>query len=351
MTLGAFASATGVGLLALAVALHGLPAFLLTTAISGAGYSLLFLSALKVINTAAPARQRGAVLAALYLLAYLSLGMVAIVLGIVASGWGLRLAIDLGAGVIALLSLAALALTSTMRASADRPFRPAPCCVLYQPVRSIMPEALRLYHAAESPNSRRVRMFLAENGISLPLISINLAAGEQHGDAYRAINPRRLVPTLMLEDGTAIGEVLAIWRYLEDTYPATPLLGTTPKEKALVAMWERRAELEGFAAVMQGVRSATPRLAGRAMAGPHDYTQIPDLVQRSKRRVTNFYGDMDSRLAQVPFLAGHNYSAAEITALVTVDFATCTFKMPIPAETAALQRWYDAVTPRPSSGV
>jgi glutathione S-transferase len=94
-----------------------------------------------------------------------------------------------------------------------------------------MPEALKLYHAAASPNSRRVRMFLAEKGISLPLVAIDLAAGEQHGEAYRAINPRRVVPTLMVEDGTAIGEVLAIWRYLEDAHPATPLLGTTPKTR------------------------------------------------------------------------------------------------------------------------
>ncbi len=133
MTLGAFASATGMGLLALAVALHGLPAFLLATAMAGAGYSLLFLSALQVINAAAPAQQRGAVLSALYLLAYLSMGMVAIILGIVATGWGLRLAVDLGAGVIALLSLATLALVSAMRASACPPFRLAPGCACSNP--------------------------------------------------------------------------------------------------------------------------------------------------------------------------------------------------------------------------
>ena len=126
MALGALASAAGMGLLALAVALHGLPAFLLATAISGAGYSLLFLSALQVINRAAPAQQRGGVLSALYLLAYLSMGVVAVILGIVATGWGLRLAVELGAGVIALLSLTTLALASTTRASACRPFRLAP---------------------------------------------------------------------------------------------------------------------------------------------------------------------------------------------------------------------------------
>jgi glutathione S-transferase len=80
--------------------------------------------------------------------------------------------------------------------------------------------------------------------------------GEQHGDAYRAINPRRVVPTLVLEDGTSIGEVPAIFRYLEEICPNPKLLGATAKEKALVTMWKRRAELESFAAVMGGVRNA-----------------------------------------------------------------------------------------------
>src|SRR6266404_4367992 len=174
---------------------------------------------------------------------------------------------------------------------------------------------LKLYHSTSSPNSRRVRIFLAEKGLTVPLVPVDLAKGEQHSDAYRAINARRVVPTLVLEDGTAIGEVLAIWRYLEEAYPATPLLGTTPKDKALVTMWERRAELEGFAAVMEGVRNASERLEGRAIAGPYDYDQIPELVERSKRRVANFYSDMDARLAEVPFIAGENFSAADITTL------------------------------------
>jgi glutathione S-transferase len=108
----------------------------------------------------------------------------------------------------------------------------------------------------------------------------------------------------VLEDGTAIGKMLAIWRYIEEAYPATPLLGATPKERAQVTMWERRAELEGFAAVMEGVRNAATRLAGRAIGEPHDYAQIPALVERSKLRVANFYGDMDAWLAEAPVRCG-----------------------------------------------
>jgi glutathione S-transferase len=148
---------------------------------------------------------------------------------------------------------------------------------------------LKLYHAAASPNSRRVRIFMAEKEVTVPLVPVDLGKGEQHSDAYRAINPRRLVPTLVLADGTAIGEVLAIWRYLEEAYPTPPLLGSTPKDKALLTMWERRVELEGFAAVMEGVRNGSERLKGRAIAGPYDYDQISALIERSWLRVKNFY--------------------------------------------------------------
>jgi glutathione S-transferase len=210
---------------------------------------------------------------------------------------------------------------------------------------------LKLYHSVTSPNSRRVRIFLAEKGLTLPLVPVDLAKGEQHSDAYRAINPRRVVPTLVLQDGTAIGEVLAIWRYLEEAYPTPPLLGSTPKDKALVTMWERRAELEGFAAVMEGVRNASERLRGRAIAGPDDYDQIPALVERSRLRVKNFYADLDARLAALPFVAGDHFSAADITGLVTVDFATKAMSLPMPDEHNALRRWFETVSSRPSAAV
>jgi glutathione S-transferase len=136
---------------------------------------------------------------------------------------------------------------------------------------------MKLYQSDTSPNSRRVRIFLAEKAVSMPIVPVDLGAREQFSDAYAAINPRRMVPTLMLDDGTAIGEVPAILRYLEEAYPEPPLLGATPKARALVAMWERRVELEGFASVMEAVRNAVPGLKNRAIAGPHDYEQIPAL--------------------------------------------------------------------------
>jgi glutathione S-transferase len=211
------------------------------------------------------------------------------------------------------------------------------------------PDSLTLYHSPASPNSRRVRIFVAEKGLMVPLVAVDLSKGEQHSEAYRKINPRRVVPTLVLEeDGTAIGEVPAIMRYLDEAFLVNPLLGATPKDKGLIFMWERRAELEGFAAVMEGVRNKIAGLKGRAIAGPHDYEQIPALVERSVLRVKNFFADLNERLGQVPFVAGERYSAADITALVTVDFARA-LALSVPADHAALTRWYEAVSARPSA--
>jgi glutathione S-transferase len=210
-----------------------------------------------------------------------------------------------------------------------------------------MLDTLKLYHATNSPNSRRVRIFLAEKGIKPTLIPVDLGSGEQHSDAYRAINPRGVVPALELEDGTTIGEVPAIMRYLDEAFPDTPLLGATPKDKGLIVMWERFAELEGFAPVMEGVRNKVERLKGRAIAGPHGYEQIPELIDRSVLRVKNFLTDLNERLEQVSFVAGKQFSAADITALVTIDFAKA-LDISIPEEHRALKRWKDATSARPS---
>jgi glutathione S-transferase len=209
---------------------------------------------------------------------------------------------------------------------------------------------MKLYQANTSPNSRRVRIYLAEKGISMPIVPVDLAAKEQFSNAYAEINPRRVVPTLVLEDGTAIGEVPAILRYLEEIHPMPPLLGSTAKTKALVTMWERRVEQEGFFSVMEAVRNAVPALKNRAIAGPHDYEQIPALVERSRARVGNFYADFNARLANVPFIAGDEFSVADITAVVTVDFATRAAGLAMPEEHAALRRWYDGASARPSMG-
>ncbi len=207
---------------------------------------------------------------------------------------------------------------------------------------------MKFYQSNGSPNSRRVRIYLAEKGVTIVQVPVDLGAKEQFSAAYQAINSRSVVPTLVLDDGAAIGEVPAIIRYIEETYPHPALLGSTPKEKAEIAMWERRAELEGFAAVMEAVRNAAPGLKGRALAGPNAYEQIPSLAERSKLRVRDFYDDLDARLKTFTFVAGDRFSVADITAVVTVDFAAKALAMPRRENHAALARWYELVSSRPS---
>lgn len=207
---------------------------------------------------------------------------------------------------------------------------------------------MKLYDAATAPNPRRVRIFLAEKGIQVPVVPVDLAGKEQFSPAYRAINPCCMVPTLVLDDGTAIGEVLAIWRYLEEVHPEPPLMGRTAKDKALVTMWERRMELDGYLAAAEAVRNSLLRLAGRALVGPRDYPQIPALGERGKARVLDFYDDLDSRLADNPFVAGDAFSVADITAIVTIDFVASRLDLPVPSGHGALRRWYDTVAARPS---
>ncbi len=180
------------------------------------------------------------------------------------------------------------------------------------------------------------------------MVPVDLGAKEQFSEAYAAINPRRVVPTLVLGDGTSIGEVPAIWRYLEEVYPEPPLLGVTAKEKALVTMWERRMELEGFAPVMEAVRNAAPGLVGRAIAGPHDYAQVPALVERGRKRVADFYEDLEALLKERPFVAGDAFSVADITGRVAIDFAARALGMPAPEGADAIQRWYADLSSRPA---
>ena len=207
---------------------------------------------------------------------------------------------------------------------------------------------LKLYHSSASPNSRRVRVYLAERGLEVELVPVDLGTKEQFSDAYAAVNPRKVVPTLVLADGTAIGEVPAIIRYLDEAFPERPLNGATAKDKAVVQMWERRMELEGFAAVMETVRNTVKGLAGRALSGPHGYEQIPGIVERGQLRIRDFYADLEERLSASPHVAGEHFSTADITAVAAVDFATKALSLGIPEGNEATRRWYAALSTRPS---
>ena len=207
---------------------------------------------------------------------------------------------------------------------------------------------MKLYDCTTAPSPRRVRIFLAEKGISVPTVQVDLRNGEQFSDAFRAINPDCTVPALVLDDGTVIADAVAICGYLEELHPEPALIGTTPQERAIVIALNRQIERDGFFAAMDALRNAAKGLKGRALPGPHDYEQIPELAERGRKRIEQFFRDMNARLAGRAFVAGDRYTLADISALIVTDFAD-RLKLEVPDECADLRRWYAAVSERPSA--
>jgi len=207
---------------------------------------------------------------------------------------------------------------------------------------------MNFYDCATAPSPRRVRMFLAEKGISLPTVQVDLRNGEQFSDAYRAINPDCTVPALALEDGTVIADAIAICSYLEELHPEPPLIGTTPQERAVVTALNRQIERDGFFAAMDAFRNTAKGLKGRALPGPHDYEQIPELAERGRLRMQHFFRAMDARLAEREFLAGDRFTIADISTFVLTDLAGRA-KLSMPEECVNLRRWHAAVSARPSA--
>jgi glutathione S-transferase len=207
---------------------------------------------------------------------------------------------------------------------------------------------MKLYDYAPAPSPRRVRIFLAEKGITVPTVQVDLRGGEQFTDAFRAINPDCTVPVLELDDGTRIADAIGICVYFEAVRPAPPLMGRDPQEKAIIAAAQRRAERDGFYAMTEAFRNFTPGMKGRSLPGPDGYAQIPALAERGRARVERFFAAMEAELAGRAFVCGSDFSIADITTLVTVDFAKW-IKLEIPQTSVNLRRWHDAVSARPSA--
>ena len=207
---------------------------------------------------------------------------------------------------------------------------------------------MKLYDMTRAPNPRRVRIFLAEKGIEVDTVQVDVLAGENLTDAYLKINPRGLIPSLELDDGTCLTETVAICRYLEETHPDPPLMGASPLDKARVEMWQRVMEQDGLAAVGETYRNSAPNLAGRRMAGTAGGDQIPEIAEQGRERVAEFLDMLDERLGGSDYVAGDSFSIADITALCTVDFARAIHMAPADSHTN-IKRWHAAVSDRPSA--
>jgi glutathione S-transferase len=204
---------------------------------------------------------------------------------------------------------------------------------------------ITLYDCATAPSPRRARILLAEKGIQHETVMVDLRTGEQMSDAFRAINPQCTVPALRTEEGSVLTDNAGIAAYLEAKFPEPPMLGRTPLEKAQVASWNWRVEFEGLIAIAEALRNSSPAMVNRALPGPNDYPQIPELAQRGLARVQQFFVMLNAHLANNEFVAGDNFSIADITAVVGVDFARVVKVKPT-EQHPHLQRWRAAMAQR-----
>jgi glutathione S-transferase len=201
---------------------------------------------------------------------------------------------------------------------------------------------MKLYDGGRAPNPRRVRIYLAEKGINVPLEQVDLGALAQKTPAFAVINPVQRVPALQLDDGTVIAESIAICRYFEALHPQPPLFGKGPKDEALVEMWQRRVELHLLMPISHVFRNSHPAM--KEMEVP----QVPAWAEANKPRVMDFLALLDRELKGHQYVAGDNYTVADITALVSVDFMKPA-KLVVPEELANLKRWHVEVSARPSA--
>lgn len=206
---------------------------------------------------------------------------------------------------------------------------------------------ITLYDCATAPSPRRARILLAEKGIAHETVQVDLRSGEQLGEAYRSLNPQCTVPALRTDDGLLLADNPAIAAWAEARFPEPPLFGRTPSDKAEIASWQWRVEFEGLMPVAEALRNSSPAMVGRALPGPVDYAQIPALAERGLQRLQHFFTTLDQQLQGRDFVAGGQFSVADITAVVAVDFARVV-KLRPGEQHPHLMRWRAAMAQRPS---
>jgi len=207
---------------------------------------------------------------------------------------------------------------------------------------------MKFYDCSTAPSPRRVRIFLAEKGIEIPTVQVDLRSGEQLSEAFRKINPRCTVPVLELDDGTRLTDTLAICHYLESRFPEPNLMGRDGREQALVMNWHEQVMTEGFLAGAEALRNFAKGFADRALTGPKGFKQIPELAERGRERLIGFMEMLDGRLAESPYVALERFTVADIGAYVCVDFAGW-IKLPVLEQWSNIRRWHEELSARPSA--
>jgi len=209
---------------------------------------------------------------------------------------------------------------------------------------------MKIYDWRLAPNPRRVRMFLAEKALDVPLEEVGGEGMRLKPDFVARFDPYATTPMLELDDGSSISEAMAICRYFEELHPEPRLLGRDAKERAVVDMWERRAYEGAMFALSEMIRNTHTAFADRGLPGTAEpIRQVADVVERGQGRLRRFTKSFDKQLAANRFAVGESLTVADITAFCALDFLNKGMKVPIPVELASLRRWYHEVENRPSA--
>lgn len=200
---------------------------------------------------------------------------------------------------------------------------------------------MKLYDGGRAPNPRRVQIFLAEKGLEIEKVPVDINALDQRSEEFTQKNPLQRVPVLELDDGTHLAESIAICRYLETLHPDPPLFGTDPLDQAVVEMWQRRVELGLMMPIAFSFRHLHPG------ASHLESPQIPEWGEVNKPRAIEFMKILDRQLGEHPYIAGPRFTVADITAIVALQFLKPA-RIQMPDDLPNLANWFSRVLERPS---
>ena len=208
---------------------------------------------------------------------------------------------------------------------------------------------MKLYDFGPAANSKRVRMFISEKGIEVPVVELNVRDDAQFKEPFNSMNPFHCVPFLELDDGTVIAESISVCRYLEEIHPEPSFFGRTAEERAIIDMWNRRVELDGFMPALHATRNNVPLFKGRVVPGTRtDLEQLPTMVQRGKEMLDIFLSRLDPQLAVNEFVAGSVISIADITCFFVINMAN-SLAMETESKYPNISRWHNEFSARPST--
>ena len=208
---------------------------------------------------------------------------------------------------------------------------------------------MKLYDFGPAANSKRVRVFLAEKGIEIPIVELNVREDDQFKEPFTSMNPFHCVPFLELDDGTVIAESISVCRYLEELHPEPSLFGRTPEERGIIDMWNRRVELDGFMPALHAVRNKVPLFAGRVVPGTRtDLAQLPMMVERGTEMADIFLARLERHMAENAFIAGADVSIADITCWFVINMVNM-LGIDVERRYPNIHRWHTEFSARPST--